>query len=311
VQDTLFCFLVIINARHRQGGRNDSRDPEKGKIEPVDELPEHWREGQELIVEGCEPSDDPADIKEWHAKLVALSAQSRQRTTSAWRPPLPNRTAWRSNGCAGTWDWIDAGLSSTPIANPFLNSLRYHKHMTNSTHTVPGQPNVPVIAEHIEVTPGVCGGKPRIAGHRIRVQDVVFWHRSMGMRPEEIVASYQALSLSDVYAALAYYHDHQEKIDADVRAAEEAYQRLQAKQPSLVEKTAAKIGAARTANASGYTQLMSTLSSTALIAYVRSGLCSPEDLEFLRASVGPRLTDAPDDPEVRELEVALSSISKQ
>jgi len=47
----------------------------KGKIEPVDELPEHWREGQELIVEGCEPSDDPADIKEWHAKLVALSAR--------------------------------------------------------------------------------------------------------------------------------------------------------------------------------------------------------------------------------------------
>ena len=47
----------------------------KGKIEPVDELPEHWREGQELIVEGCEPSDDPADIKKWHDELVALSAQ--------------------------------------------------------------------------------------------------------------------------------------------------------------------------------------------------------------------------------------------
>ena len=47
----------------------------KGKIQPVDELPEYWREGQELIVEGCEPSDDPADIKKWHDKLVALSAQ--------------------------------------------------------------------------------------------------------------------------------------------------------------------------------------------------------------------------------------------
>jgi uncharacterized protein (DUF433 family) len=30
-----------------------------------------------------------------------------------------------------------------------------------------------VIKEHIEVTPGVCGGKPHIAGHRIRVQDIV------------------------------------------------------------------------------------------------------------------------------------------
>jgi hypothetical protein len=28
-----------------------------------------------LIVEGCDPSDDPAEIKRWHAKLLALSAQ--------------------------------------------------------------------------------------------------------------------------------------------------------------------------------------------------------------------------------------------
>lgn len=30
---------------------------------------------------------------------------------------------------------------------------------------------VKVISEHIEITPGVCGGKPRIAGHRIQVED--------------------------------------------------------------------------------------------------------------------------------------------
>ena len=30
--------------------------------------------------------------------------------------------------------------------------------------------SVNVIKEHIEITPGICGGKPRIAGHRIRVQ---------------------------------------------------------------------------------------------------------------------------------------------
>ena len=47
----------------------------KGKIRPVDALPPQWRDGQELIVEGCEPSDDPADIKKWHDRLVALSAQ--------------------------------------------------------------------------------------------------------------------------------------------------------------------------------------------------------------------------------------------
>jgi hypothetical protein len=47
----------------------------KGKIQPVDALPEHWREGQELIVEGSAPSDDASDIKKWHDELVALSAQ--------------------------------------------------------------------------------------------------------------------------------------------------------------------------------------------------------------------------------------------
>jgi hypothetical protein len=47
----------------------------KGKIQPLDELPKHWRDGQELLVEGCQPSDDPAVIRQWHDKLLALSAQ--------------------------------------------------------------------------------------------------------------------------------------------------------------------------------------------------------------------------------------------
>ena len=47
----------------------------KGKIEPLDALPGHWRDGQELIVEGGEPLDDPAEIKKWHERLLALSAQ--------------------------------------------------------------------------------------------------------------------------------------------------------------------------------------------------------------------------------------------
>ena len=47
----------------------------KGKMQPLDELPQHRRVGQELIVEGCETSGDPADIKKWHDELVVLSAQ--------------------------------------------------------------------------------------------------------------------------------------------------------------------------------------------------------------------------------------------
>ena len=47
----------------------------KGKIEPLEALPANWRDGQALIVDGGEPSDDPAEIKKWHAKLLALSAE--------------------------------------------------------------------------------------------------------------------------------------------------------------------------------------------------------------------------------------------
>ena len=47
----------------------------KGKIRPLEALPEHWRDGQELIVEGGEPSDDPAEIRKWHEQLVTLSAR--------------------------------------------------------------------------------------------------------------------------------------------------------------------------------------------------------------------------------------------
>jgi len=62
------------------------------------------------------------------------------------------------------------------------------------------------------MTPGVCGGRPRLVGRRIRVQDIVFTHEGMGLSPDEIVSQLPGVSLGDVYAALAYYHDHFEEI---------------------------------------------------------------------------------------------------
>jgi uncharacterized protein (DUF433 family) len=40
--------------------------------------------------------------------------------------------------------------------------------------------------QHITKTSGVCGGRVCIAGHRIRVMDIVVWHEMRGMSPEEI-----------------------------------------------------------------------------------------------------------------------------
>jgi len=73
-----------------------------------------------------------------------------------------------------------------------------------------------VIREHIEATPGVCGGRPRIAGHRIRVMDLVVLHEQRGLTPDEIISAYPSLTLADVHAALAYYFDHREEIQRDL-----------------------------------------------------------------------------------------------
>ena len=70
---------------------------------------------------------------------------------------------------------------------------------------------------HIEITPGTCGGKPRIAGHRVRVQDIVIW-TEQGQSPDEIVANIPSITLADIFAALAFYHDHRDEIDHDIRA---------------------------------------------------------------------------------------------
>jgi uncharacterized protein (DUF433 family) len=69
------------------------------------------------------------------------------------------------------------------------------------------------VEDHIEVTPRVCGGKPRVAGSRIRVQDIVAWHERLGQSPDDIVGQFPQLSLADVHAALTYYFDHREEID--------------------------------------------------------------------------------------------------
>jgi uncharacterized protein (DUF433 family) len=75
--------------------------------------------------------------------------------------------------------------------------------------------------EHISRTPGVCGGRACIEGHRIRVADIVAWHERRGYSPDEVVALFPGLTLGDVHAALAYYFDHQAEIDDDLRADEQ------------------------------------------------------------------------------------------
>jgi uncharacterized protein (DUF433 family) len=102
---------------------------------------------------------------------------------------------------------------------------------------------LPVIREHIVSTPDTCGGKPRIAGSRIRVKDVVVWHDRQGMTPSEIVSKWPHLTLASIYAALAYYHDHREEMNAELAADEAWYEEQKAKSPSLLQEKLKKVKA--------------------------------------------------------------------
>ena len=72
--------------------------------------------------------------------------------------------------------------------------------------------------ERIVKTPGTCGGRARIAGHRVRVQDIVIWYEHQGMTPDEIVSHIPSITLADVHSALAYYFDHVQEIQEEIRA---------------------------------------------------------------------------------------------
>jgi hypothetical protein len=45
------------------------------------------------------------------------------------------------------------------------------------------------------------------------------------------VSAYPSLTLSDVYAAVAYYHDHRADIDADIKAEDEHWAEIERQNP--------------------------------------------------------------------------------
>lgn len=98
----------------------------------------------------------------------------------------------------------------------------------------PGEPTS--LGDRIVLTPGTCWGKPRIAGTRIKVEQIAISYERMGMSPDEIVSNWPHLTLSDVHAALAYYYDHRKQIDDDIREGEEFVNKLRAGATSVLEE---------------------------------------------------------------------------
>ncbi len=90
-------------------------------------------------------------------------------------------------------------------------------------------------AERITKTPGVCGGLACIAGHRVRVLDIVIWHEQQGLTPDEIVSQIPSLTLAEVHVALAYYYDHRREIQEEIQAEREQADEFRRNNDSLLD----------------------------------------------------------------------------
>ena len=69
---------------------------------------------------------------------------------------------------------------------------------------------------HIELRDGV----PYIAGTATKVRMIVVNHLAFGWDGRELQEQMPHLTLAQVYAALSYYYDHRDALDADIEAGE-------------------------------------------------------------------------------------------
>lgn len=76
-------------------------------------------------------------------------------------------------------------------------------------------------------TPDTCGGRPRIAGRRLSVQQIAVLYKQR-LAPEQIAEEYAGLTFAEVYAALAYYHANQDEIETYLAEEQAEYDRLEA-----------------------------------------------------------------------------------
>jgi uncharacterized protein (DUF433 family) len=66
-------------------------------------------------------------------------------------------------------------------------------------------------------TPGICGGRLRIDGTRMTVNQIVTLYKQ-GLSAEQIVESYPQRTLIEIYAVLAWYHQNRQAFDEELAA---------------------------------------------------------------------------------------------
>ena len=83
----------------------------------------------------------------------------------------------------------------------------------------------------VEKTPHIhhdAQGRPWIDDTNVKVIEVALDHLAYGWNAETIQENHPHLSLAQVYAALAWYYDHQAEMDAEIERQDERLRALRA-----------------------------------------------------------------------------------
>ena len=83
-----------------------------------------------------------------------------------------------------------------------------------------GLPAKKLYYPHITSNPDIANAVPLIEGTRITVRTIAGYYQ-MGMNVDEILLTLSHLSAAQIHSALAYYFDHQDEIDDDLRDSSE------------------------------------------------------------------------------------------
>lgn len=90
-----------------------------------------------------------------------------------------------------------------------------------------------VAQEYIEID---NRGVAKLIGTRSKVRQVVM-DQMNGLSPEKIRDEYPHLSLAQIHAALAYYYEHKDQIDAEIVEGARYADEMRAKQPNGLSRS--------------------------------------------------------------------------
>jgi uncharacterized protein (DUF433 family) len=88
---------------------------------------------------------------------------------------------------------------------------------------------------------GVRRGAPVIEGTGIQVMDIAVRYHLLENSPDEILAAYPNLTLSQIYDALSYYYDHKEEMDKEWKDSLEKVAGIRKRHKPILEKKLGKV----------------------------------------------------------------------